>query len=97
MTPENNIPSEEEFQPRPRDLVIGGIPWIARMSDKARAKADGSIGEYIYPCPVDRRVLAELGISAEEFLAMSVQVETDAALVEEVRERRQSPSQSVDA
>ena len=97
MTPENNASSTEEFQPRPRDLVIGGIPWIARMSDKARAKADGSIGEYIYPCPVDRRVLAELGISAEEFLAMAVQVETDAALVEQVRERRQSPSESVDA
>ena len=97
MTPENNSSSVEEFQPRPRDLVIGGIPWIARMSDKARAKADGSIGEYIYPCPVDRRVLAELGISAEEFLAMAVQVETDAALVEQVRERRQSPPESVDA
>jgi hypothetical protein len=97
MTPENNTPSEEEFQPRPRDLVIGGIPWIARMSDKARAKADGSIGEYIYPCPVDRRVLAELGISAEEFLAMAVQVETDAALVDQVRKCRQSPSESVDA
>ena len=97
MTPENNTPSEEEFQPRPRDLVIGGIPWITRMSDKARAKADGSIGEYIYPCPVDRRVLAELGISAEEFLAMAVQVETDAALVDQVRKCRQSPSESVDA
>ena len=46
---------------------------------------------------MDRRVLAELGISAEEFLAMAVQVETDAALVEEVRERRQSQSQSADA
>ncbi|HCU73040.1 MAG TPA: hypothetical protein DGO43_04425 [Chloroflexi bacterium] len=97
MSPENNSSSEEEFQPRPRDLVIGGIPWIARMSDKARAKANGSIGEYIYPCPVDRRVLAELGISAEEFLAMSVQVETDAALVEQVRERRQNPPEAVDA
>ena len=97
MSPENNSSSEEEFQPRPRDLVIGGIPWIARMSDKARAKANGSIGEYIYPCPVDRRVLAELGISAEEFLAMSVQVETAAALVEQVRERRQNPPEAVDA
>jgi len=46
---------------------------------------------------VDRRVLAELGISAEEFLAMSVQVETDAALVEQVRERRQNPPEAVDA
>ena len=51
----------EGFQPRSRDLVIGGIPWIARMSDKARAKADGTIDDYIYPCPIDQRVLGELG------------------------------------
>jgi hypothetical protein len=90
------IPSDE-FQPRPRDLVIGGIPWIARMSDKARAKANGSIGEYIYPCPVDRRVLAELGVSADEFLDIAVAVKTDAGLVKQVRERRRSSNESKDA
>lgn len=39
----------EPFRPRARDLVIGSIPWIARMADKARAKRDNSIGDYIYP------------------------------------------------
>ena len=39
----------EPFRPRPRDLVIGGIPWVARMADKARAKHHDTIGDYIYP------------------------------------------------
>ena len=42
------------------------------MSDKARAKADGTIDDYIYPCPIDRRVLGELGMSADEFMEISV-------------------------
>ncbi|MDP6348439.1 MAG: hypothetical protein QF573_11240 [Chloroflexota bacterium] len=37
------------FRPRPRDLSAAGIPWIARMADKARAAHDGTIDEYIYP------------------------------------------------
>ncbi|MCY3802685.1 MAG: hypothetical protein OXG46_14055 [Chloroflexi bacterium] len=41
--------AEEPFRPRPRDYVIDSVPWIARMSDKARAHFDGSIGDYIYP------------------------------------------------
>lgn len=73
-----------DFKPRPRDLVIGGIPWIARMSDKARAGANGTIGDYIYPCPIDQRVLGELGISADEFMDMATTSETDAELVERV-------------
>lgn len=97
MTAPKKPSPSEEFQPRPRDLVIGGIPWIARMADKARAKADGSIGDYIYPCPIDRRVLAELGISADEFLDIAVDVDADAGLVEQVRERRRRPAESIDA
>jgi len=38
-----------DWKPRHRDLVIGGIPWLARITDKARAKLNGTIGDYIYP------------------------------------------------
>ncbi len=82
----------EGFQPRPRDLVIGGIPWIARMSDKARAKADGTIDDYIYPCPIDKRVLGELGISADEFMHIATASATDGELVEQVREASDTDS-----
>ncbi len=74
------------FRPRPRDLVIGGIPWIARMSDKARAKADGTIDDYVYPCPIDQRVLSELGITADEFMEIATTSDTDARLIDRVRQ-----------
>lgn len=47
-----NTPSlspQEEWKPRGRDVLLGNVPWLARVADKARAKAEGTIGEYIYP------------------------------------------------
>ena len=38
-----------EFKPRARGLIVGGIPWLARISDKARARAAGRLGAYVYP------------------------------------------------
>jgi hypothetical protein len=38
-----------DWKPRHRDMFIGGYPWLARISDKARAKLDNTIGDYIYP------------------------------------------------
>ena len=38
-----------DWKPRHRDMLIGGYSWLARVSDKARAKLNGTIGEYIYP------------------------------------------------
>ena len=38
-----------EFKPRARGLIMGGIPWLARISDKARARAAGRLGAYVYP------------------------------------------------
>ena len=75
------------WKPRSRALVIGGLPWLARMTDKARAKVEGTIGDYIYPCPVDKRVLGELGVTAEEFTAIAIGNDTDAAVVSAVKGR----------
>jgi len=38
-----------EFKPRARGLIIGDLPWLARISDKARARAAGRLGAYVYP------------------------------------------------
>ena len=38
-----------DWKPRHRDMIIGDIPWLARIADKANAKLQGIIGEYIYP------------------------------------------------
>ncbi len=38
-----------DWKPRHRDMIIGDVRWLARISDKASAKLQGIIGEYIYP------------------------------------------------
>ena len=38
-----------DWKPRHRDIVIGNIPWLARITDKARAKIEGALGDYVYP------------------------------------------------
>lgn len=38
-----------DFRPRSRQLAMGGIKWLPRITDKARAKLRDTIGDYIYP------------------------------------------------
>ncbi len=38
-----------DFKPRARGMVIGDIPWLARITDKVRAKEEGRIGDYVFP------------------------------------------------
>lgn len=53
--------------PRNPKEKLGGYLHLARMIDKARAKAAGKIGAYIYPCPLDQSLLDFLGISSDIF------------------------------
>lgn len=53
--------------PRSPKEKLGGYVHLCRMIDKARAKAAGTIGEYIYPCPLDQALLEFLGISGDVF------------------------------
>jgi hypothetical protein len=39
------------------------------MIDKCRAVLAGTQGEYIYPCPMDERLMEFAGITAEQFTA----------------------------
>ena len=59
-----NLSSE---YPRSPKHVLGGYVHLCRMIDKARAKAAGTIGEYIYPCPLDQALLELLGIGGDAF------------------------------
>ena len=54
---------------RPSNLGVAGIVGAARMTDKARAHNDETLGEYIYGenSGLDQRVLVFLGISADAF------------------------------
>ncbi|NMB38017.1 MAG: DUF5069 domain-containing protein [Firmicutes bacterium] len=72
------------FKPRDGNQVIAGIPWLARMIDKARAKAEGRLGDYIYPCVRDQRLLAELGLTAEKFSRIVVESDDDRAVINRI-------------
>jgi len=67
--------------PRSPHERLGGYLHLARMIDKARAMRAGTIGEYIYPCPLDERLLQFLEISANRFLE-AVADHDDAGIVE---------------
>ena len=45
----DNLNSAAEFRPRSRTLMMGSVPGLPRITDKARATLRGTIGDYIYP------------------------------------------------
>lgn len=54
------------FPRRGRDM-IGDALWLARISDKARAAAAGTIYDYVYPCPMDQGVLQRWKVPQHDF------------------------------
>src|SRR4029077_3796431 len=50
-----------------KSLSIAGIVMVARTTDKARAHAAGTVGEYHYNCGMDQKVLAFVGVDHVEF------------------------------
>ena len=74
-----------DFKPRARGMIIGGIPWLARIADKARAKQADRIGDYVYPCPADQRFLEEVQMSAEEFAELVAGCADDDELIEKMK------------
>ena len=52
--------------PRSMKTRLAGYVHLARMIDKCRAVLAGTEGEYIYPCPMDERLLDYAGITAEQ-------------------------------
>jgi hypothetical protein len=49
---------------------LEGYVHLARMIDKCRAVLAGTEGEYIYPCPMDDRLMDFAGITADQFTAV---------------------------
>ena len=66
--------------PRRGREPIGDALWLARMRDKARASAQGTIFDYIYPYPMDKGVMDRWGITSAEFDAAARDHEEDGAL-----------------
>ena len=53
--------------PRRGREQLGDALWLARVYDKARAAAAGTIHDYIYPCPMDKGVMERWGITPRDF------------------------------
>ena len=66
---------------RPSNLSIAGIVGLSRMTDKARAYNNETLGEYLYggDSGLDRKILDFLSISDEQF-AEAVEEYDDQAL-----------------
>lgn len=56
----------QEFPRSPREK-IADLAHLPRMIDKARAARQNTLGEYIYPCPMDEIMLEFLGVDADTF------------------------------
>jgi hypothetical protein len=78
--------SHGEFPRRGRDALDGYL-WLARVFDKARASAGGTIFDYIYPCPMDRAVFDRWGITARMFDAALDSCQTDDEILTWIKAR----------
>ena len=81
--------------PRSMKTKLAGYVHLARMIDKCRAVLAGTEGEYIYPCPMDERLLEYAGITAEQFTAAVKTNVTDDGVAEWFR-RTATPHRAAD-
>jgi len=61
-------------------VKLEGYVHLARMIDKCRAVLAGTEGEYIYPCPMDERLLEFVGITSDQFTSAVKTNPTDAGV-----------------
>jgi hypothetical protein len=69
--------NSDELIPRSPKETLVGFAHIPRMLDKARAYKKGFLGEYIYPCPIDKEVLTFLELNGDEFAEKAEEVDDD--------------------
>ncbi|MDH5761472.1 MAG: DUF5069 domain-containing protein [Nitrospinota bacterium] len=53
--------------PRSPRQAFSDLVHLPRMVDKARASRQNTLGEYIYPCPLDKIMFEFLKVSSETF------------------------------
>jgi len=74
--------------PRRWNEQLGGIYWLPRLVDKARAALAGTLGDYLYgQSPMDRGLLRALGVSHREFAVIVKSSPDDAAVLLALRDR----------
>ena len=63
--------------PRSPKQEMAGIVMLPRTIDKARAFNSGTLGEYVYDCPLDQEVLTFLGIDQKDFAKKAGELSDD--------------------
>lgn len=85
----------KQYPRSPYDKTAGGYVMLGRTVDKARAKLENALGEYMYDCPLDQRLFEFLDIDAESLLDAVKTRSTDDVVVEWVEEN-QTPRDEAD-
>lgn len=62
-----------------REMMLGTVQ-LARTTDKAKALAHGSIGEYHYDCPMDHGLFEYLGMDSKAFLNVVKEAKNDSEI-----------------
>ena len=78
--------------PRSMSEELEGHAHLARMIDKCRAVLAGTEGEYIYPCPMDERLMGFAGITADQFTAAVKSNQTDKGIAQWFRKAMKAHS-----
>ena len=73
--------------PRRGRESLGGFLWLARVFDKARAKANRTNGAYVYPCPMDRAMIRHWATSPRDFTTAVGENSTDDQIIAWLSER----------
>jgi len=68
--------------PRSPYEKVDGYMMLGRTIDKAHATLQGLLGEYMYDCPLDKRLFGFLGISAHQLLELVENSENDEDVVD---------------
>jgi|TARA_B100000809_G_scaffold125686_1_gene123950 hypothetical protein len=68
--------------PRSPYEKVDDYMMLGRTIDKAHATLQGLLGEYMYDCPLDKRLFGFLGISAHQLLELVENSENDEDVVD---------------
>ena len=80
--------------PRSMREKLEGHVHLARMIDKCRAVLADTEGEYIYPCPMDERLMEFVGITVDQFTATVKSNQTDEGVAQWLRKTAKAHSQA---
>ncbi|MCF3651904.1 DUF5069 domain-containing protein [Synoicihabitans lomoniglobus] len=86
-----SAPDLTQHPPRSPRVRLGGFVHLPRLLDKARAFVAGKHGAYTYPCPMDERLFAFVGVSADAFLDAVRSGKSDTQMLAWLRENMSIP------